>query len=67
QMTYQAAIIKQFIKALLERKGIYLESESLVDELIAKNIRRLNEGERIAVDFDAEGNLISVRRIDGFD
>jgi hypothetical protein len=38
-MTYQAAIIKQFIKALLERKGIYLESESLVDELIAKNIR----------------------------
>jgi hypothetical protein len=66
-MTYQAAIIKQFIKARLERKGIYFESESLVDELIAKNIRRLNEGERIAVDLDSEGNLASVRRIDGFD
>jgi hypothetical protein len=66
-MTYQAAIIKQFIQALLEKKGIYLESESLLDELIAKNIRRINEGDKIAVDCDSEGNLVSVTRIDGFD
>jgi hypothetical protein len=66
-MTYQTAIIKQFIQALLSRKGVYLENELLLEELIAKNIRRLNEGEKIAVDFDAEGNLASVKRIDGFD
>ena len=44
-----------------------MENDGLLDELIAKNIRRLNEGERIAVDFDAEGNLTSLKRIDGFD
>ena len=66
-MTYQAAIIKQFIEAILEKRGIYTENEFLLDELIAKNIRRINEGDRIAVDFDAEGNLWTVRMIDGFD
>jgi hypothetical protein len=66
-MTYQAAIINQFIQAILEKRGIYPENDFLLDELIAKNIRRINEGEKIAVDFDAEGILMSVRRIDGFD
>jgi hypothetical protein len=66
-MTYQATIIKRFIEARLERKGVFLENESLLDELIAKNIRRLNEGDKIAVDFDEEGHVASVRRIDGFD
>ena len=66
-MTYQAAIIKQFIEAILEKRGIYPESDFLLDELIAKNIRRINQGDKIAVDFDAEGILMSVRRIDGFD
>lgn len=66
-MTYQAAIIKQFIEAILEKRGIYPENDFLLDELIAKNIRRINEGDQIAVDFDAEGILMSVRRIDGFD
>jgi hypothetical protein len=66
-MTYQAAIIKQLIQATLEKRGIYPENDFLLDELIAKNIRRLNEGDKIAVDFDAEGMLASVKRIDGFD
>lgn len=66
-MTYQTAIIKQFIQARLDRKGIYLENDFLLDELIVKNVRRLNEGEKIAVDFDVDGNLTSVKRIDGFD
>jgi hypothetical protein len=66
-MNYQTAIIKQFIHRVLERTGNRLENDGLLDELIAKNIRRLNEGERIAVDFDAEGNLTSLKRIDGFD
>lgn len=66
-MTYQAAIIKQFIEATLEKRGIYPENDFLLDELIAKNIRRINEGDKIAVDFDADGILMAVRRIDGFD
>lgn len=66
-MTYQAAIIKQLIQATLEKRGIYPENDFLLDKLIAKNIRRLNEGDKIAVDFDADGMLTSVKRIDGFD
>ena len=66
-MTYQAAIIKQLIQAILEKKGIYPEKDCLLDELIEKNVRRINEGDKIAVDFDAEGHLMSVRKIDGFD
>lgn len=66
-MTYQAAIIKQFIESILEKRGIYHENDFLLDDLIAKNVRRLNEGEKIAVDFDGDGILMSVKRIDGFD
>ncbi len=66
-MTYQTAIIKQFIQDHLDRKGIYLENDVLLDELIVKNVRRLNEGDKIAVDFDGDGNLTSVKRIYGFD
>jgi hypothetical protein len=66
-MTYQSAIIKQFIKAILERNGVDAENDALLDELIARNIRRLNEGDKIAVDFDADGTISSVIRIDGFD
>jgi hypothetical protein len=39
----------------------------LLEELIKKNIRRLNEGDKIAVDFDASGSLKGAWRIDGFD
>jgi hypothetical protein len=66
-MTYQAAIIKQFIQASLEKMGVFLDNAFVLEEMIAKNIRRLNVGDKIAVDFDAEGKLKSVRRIDGFD
>lgn len=65
-MTYQAAIIKQLIQAILDKKGIVPENDVLLDELIAKNIRRMDEGDNIAVDFDAEGILVAVKRIDGF-
>lgn len=66
-MTYQATIIKQFIQAILRKKGFYAENDALLDELISKNIRRINEGDKIAVDCDEEGILVAVNRIDGFD
>jgi hypothetical protein len=66
-MTYQSAIVKKLITAILDRKGIHVENDVLLDELIARNITRLNEGDKIAVDFDADGIITSVRRIDGFD
>jgi hypothetical protein len=39
----------------------------VLNELIGRNIRRLNIGDKIGVDFDANGSLSTVRRIDGFD
>jgi hypothetical protein len=65
-MTYQSAIIKQLIKAILERKGVHTEDDVILDELISRNIRRLNEGDKIAVDFDTDGIITAVRRINGF-
>ena len=66
-MTYQANIIKQFIQTILKKKGIDAENGALLDELISKNIRRINEGDKIAVECDEEGILVAVMRIDGFD
>jgi hypothetical protein len=35
--------------------------------MIEKNIRRLNAGENIAVDFDWSGEIKSIRKVHGFD
>jgi hypothetical protein len=66
-MTYQAAIITQYIRARLGMMGIYLENQTVLSELIGKNIRRLNMGDKIAVDFNSNGIISAVKRIDGFD
>jgi hypothetical protein len=66
-MTYQTAIISKYIQARLSMMGIYLENDSVLNELIGKNIRRLNNGDKVGVNFDADGIPSSVKRIDGFD
>jgi len=66
-MTYQSHIIKQVLQSHLRRRGIHIPDESLLNEMIEKNIRRLNAGENIAVDFDWSGEIKSIRKVHGFD
>lgn len=66
-MTYQASIIKQFIQARLRRNGMSAGDEVNLTKMITNNIRRLNSSDNIALDFDENGVLFSVKRIDGFD
>jgi hypothetical protein len=66
-MTYQSHIIKQVLQSHLRRRGVHFPDESLLNEMIERNIRRLNEGENIAVDFDWSGRIKSVRKVRGFD
>lgn len=66
-MTYQATIIMQFIQARLRGAGMSTADEYLLEKMITNNIRRLNPGDRIALDFNDSGELLSVQRIYGFD
>jgi hypothetical protein len=65
-MTYQNAVIKMFIHDRLNKMGVFAENAFLLDELISKNIRRLNEGDKIAVDIDEAGNILALKKIEGF-
>jgi len=66
-MTYQSHIIKKVLQSHLRGKGISFADESLLDELIERNIRRLNPGDNIAVELDLSGEIKSVRKVRGFD
>ncbi len=66
-MTYQMHIIKDCIKDRLRRLGIDLSGDSVLTEMIATKIRRLNVGDYVAIEIDDLGALIKVEKIDGFD
>lgn len=66
-MTYQATIIKQFIQARLRGVGMSTGDNHLLEKMITNNIRRLNPGDKIALDFNDSGELLSVQRVCGFD
>jgi hypothetical protein len=66
-MTYQNRIILDCIKSYLRRNGIMINDKDQLQEMIMRNIRRLNHGDKIAVDIDSFGVVLSVRRITGLD
>lgn len=66
-MTYQITIINKLIKERLRRSGQLVCDDSMLDEMIERNIAKLNPGEYIAVDIDSSGFPSSVKRVIGFD
>jgi hypothetical protein len=67
QMTYQINTIKKLIKERLRSIGQAICDDSMLGEMIERNIPRLNPGEYIAVDIDSSGLPTSVKRVIGFD
>jgi len=65
-MSYQNTLIKKLVEMRLRRSGVCLSTNSALGDLIAKNIRRLNEGDHIAIECDNCGNILAVQKIDGF-
>jgi hypothetical protein len=65
-MSIQENIILQVIRDRLCARGFALEDEVLVQTMISQRIRRLNEGDYIAVEIDALGRLLAITKVVGF-
>ena len=65
-MTIQANIITQVVGDRLSARGFTLEDEVLFESMIAQKIRRLNEGEYIAFEIDALGQIHAITKVVGF-